>query len=99
MTWTKGTKYEGLWKENRRCGKGTFYYVDGIVYEGEWRENKRNGRGMVLYPNGRCAVLFRGVAPVGRSVVSCLVLSCLVLSCLVVWCSMSHELTIFFLYT
>lgn len=53
MTWTKGTKYEGMWKENRRCGKGTFYYLDGIVYEGEWKDNKRNGRGMVLYPNGR----------------------------------------------
>lgn len=44
MTWTRGTRYEGLWKENRRCGKGTYYYLDGLVYEGEWRDNKCVGR-------------------------------------------------------
>lgn len=36
MEWTMGTRYEGLWECNKRCGHGIYYYADGSVYHGDW---------------------------------------------------------------
>lgn len=36
MVWTMGTRYEGLWECNKRCGHGIYYYLDGSVYHGDW---------------------------------------------------------------
>jgi hypothetical protein len=36
MEWTMGTRYEGLWECNKRCGHGIYYYMDGSVYHGDW---------------------------------------------------------------
>lgn len=32
--WPDGAKYEGQWKENKACGYGKFFHVDGDIYEG-----------------------------------------------------------------
>ena len=29
--WPDGAKYEGDWKENKACGKGRFWHVDGDI--------------------------------------------------------------------
>lgn len=36
MEWDIGTRYEGLWEANKRCGHGIYYYLDGSVYHGDW---------------------------------------------------------------
>lgn len=36
MAWAAGTRYEGMWKENKRSGFGRFFYPDGVIYEGQW---------------------------------------------------------------
>ena len=37
---------------NRACGKGIFYHVDGDVFEGEWDQDKANGIGVYKHSNG-----------------------------------------------
>lgn len=43
---------QGQWKENKACGKGKFYHVDGDTYDGEWRDDKANGHGTYIHVNG-----------------------------------------------
>jgi len=47
-----GGKYEGLYKDGLREGKGAALYKDGVRYDGEWRAGKREGRGAATYPLG-----------------------------------------------
>lgn len=44
--------YWGEWKNNKREGKGTYAWENGIKFEGEWKNNLRNGKGIQCYPNG-----------------------------------------------
>jgi len=32
---TSGARYEGDWFDNKKHGKGTYYYTDGSRYEGK----------------------------------------------------------------
>lgn len=41
----KGNMYIGIYKHNRRSGRGVFYYKDGSIYDGEWAKDKKNGMG------------------------------------------------------
>jgi hypothetical protein len=62
QVWPDGAKYEGslnmfnylkgLWKDNKACGKGTFYHLDGDVYRGDWEDDKANGYGVYTHLNG-----------------------------------------------
>lgn len=45
-------RYEGEWKEDKRCGFGKMLYDNGDRYEGEWLDNLRNGQGKFYYTNG-----------------------------------------------
>lgn len=45
--------YTGEWKDDKKTGKGTFRWSNGMVYEGDWVENKRNGQGKFTWPNGQ----------------------------------------------
>lgn len=47
-----GARYLGEYLDNRKHGKGTFYYPDGSRYEGYWVDDKRNGYGSYYYING-----------------------------------------------
>ena len=40
-----GERYKGSWKNNKRHGKGVFFYKSGNRYEGEWKDDKRHGLG------------------------------------------------------
>ena len=47
MTWKKsGTIYDGDWKDERRCGFGTYSVSEGAgyrkVYSGGWKNDKRH---------------------------------------------------------
>ena len=47
MTWKKsGTIYDGDWKDDRRCGFGTYSVSEGggyrKVYSGGWKNDKRH---------------------------------------------------------
>ena len=45
-------RYEGEWKEDKRCGFGKILYANGDRYEGEWLDNLRHGQGKFYYTNG-----------------------------------------------
>ena len=41
------TAYEGYYHNDKRTGKGAYYYMDGtLCYSGEWSENVRHGVGV-----------------------------------------------------
>lgn len=42
-TYPGGHTYEGDFKDNQRCGWGTFTTVEGDVYEGEWDKDVVHG--------------------------------------------------------
>ena len=47
-----GSKYEGGFVKNQRCGKGTFTTVDYRVSCGQWKDDKLHGKGYCEYSNG-----------------------------------------------
>ena len=42
-------KYEGEFKDNKREGKGKFYFNDGDIYEGDYKNDMREGKGITYY--------------------------------------------------
>lgn len=59
LTYAKGGKYEGEFKNDARNGEGTFLLISGREetpgggsYEGQWKNDLRNGTGTLTYPNG-----------------------------------------------
>jgi hypothetical protein len=40
-----GAKYEGMYKEGRKEGTGTFIWADGSMYQGQFKDNKIEGIG------------------------------------------------------
>lgn len=44
--------FTGDWFENKKEGKGIFFYNDGGCYDGEWKNSKRHGKGLMIYSNG-----------------------------------------------
>ena len=46
-----GSRYEGLWSEGVRCGRGTLYSPNGDTYTGEWAQDKQNGLGTLTKAN------------------------------------------------
>jgi antitoxin component YwqK of YwqJK toxin-antitoxin module len=45
-------KYEGEFKNNKREGKGIFYYNNGDRYEGDYKNDKREGKGILYFNDG-----------------------------------------------
>jgi hypothetical protein len=43
--------YTGEWKDDKKHGKGTYRWDNGMVYEGDWIENMRTGQGKFTWPN------------------------------------------------
>lgn len=37
---------------DKRNGKGTYYFPNGEKYEGDWLEDKRTGQGVYCWVNG-----------------------------------------------
>ena len=56
-TYDGGDIYVGEWKDDKRHGQGTYYYLEnnrfkGDKYVGEWRNGDRHGRGTYIRANG-----------------------------------------------
>mmetsp|Transcript_4542 Transcript_4542/g.11233 ORF Transcript_4542/g.11233 Transcript_4542/m.11233 type:complete len:753 (-) Transcript_4542:26-2284(-) len=41
--------YEGMWKNARREGTGSYHYADGTVYTGDWVEDRPTGQAVILF--------------------------------------------------
>ena len=41
-----------FWKNDKREGRGIYYYNDGDRYEGEWKNDNMEGKGIFSYKNG-----------------------------------------------
>ena len=48
----KDGRYFGQFRNDKREGKGIYYYNNGDRYEGDWRNGKREGQGIYYYNNG-----------------------------------------------
>lgn len=49
--WGDGSKYDGQFVANIRCGRGTYYFPSGDRYTGDWRNDKENGKGIYTFAN------------------------------------------------
>lgn len=49
---TDNGKYEGLYKNNLRHGKGKYTWNNGDVYDGNWVEGEMTGKGTYVWING-----------------------------------------------
>ncbi|XP_062611375.1 MORN repeat-containing protein 1-like isoform X3 [Saccostrea cucullata] len=47
-----GDRYEGLWVNDIREGRGILYTIDGSVYEGDFKSDAFNGRGKMHHSSG-----------------------------------------------
>ena len=47
-----GHRYEGDWKNNKKEGKGIYYYNNGDRYEGNFINDKYDGKGVFYFSNG-----------------------------------------------
>ena len=52
MIYNNGDMYIGEWKDNKACGYGEFYHVDGAEYKGYWENDKQHGKGYETWPEG-----------------------------------------------
>jgi len=43
--WADGSKYTGIWKDDKANGYGRLIHADGDVYEGYWINDKANNFG------------------------------------------------------
>lgn len=51
--WGNGDKYEGMYKDDKRHGKGIFTSgITGDSYDGDWQDNKKYGFGKVITKQG-----------------------------------------------
>ena len=47
-----GDRYEGEFRNNKKEGKGIYWWHDGDRYEGDLRNGKKEGKGIEYYNNG-----------------------------------------------
>ena len=52
MTYPKGGKYVGHWKDGKMDGQGTMTWPDGRKYVGQWKDGKKDGQGTLYKADG-----------------------------------------------
>jgi len=52
MVWKSGAKFEGIYKEGIKEGKGTFVYPSKAYYTGDWKDDMKDGYGIYYFANG-----------------------------------------------
>ena len=50
--WPEGSRYEGLWQNDKANIKGKLEHNDGDYYEGEWKDDKAEGYGVYYHIDG-----------------------------------------------
>ena len=60
-TWKNGNRYEGMWKNNRREGEGTWIWGEqssspGHRYQGQWHLDQKHGYGQYFEANDNCYI-------------------------------------------
>ena len=53
VTYINGDRYEGILRDNKKHGHGTYRYINGDKYTGEWLNHKTNGQGTFIWLDGR----------------------------------------------
>jgi hypothetical protein len=53
LRFKNGDRYKGSWMENKKHGKGVYYFSNGDRYEGAYLGNVRHGKGKYYYKSGR----------------------------------------------
>lgn len=48
--------YRGHFRNGRRTGHGTFFYMNGSSYCGEWNDDVKHGAGVFIHPDGKMEV-------------------------------------------
>lgn len=43
----KGQLYIGDWYQNKKHGKGQYFYTNGTIYTGDFADNKKSGHGKI----------------------------------------------------
>jgi len=41
--WTDGSKYDGMWANDKANGRGRLIHSDGSMYEGQWLDDMAHG--------------------------------------------------------
>jgi hypothetical protein len=44
-----GSKFDGIWENDRINGEGTSWYPNGNRYQGDWSNGRINGRGVTFF--------------------------------------------------
>lgn len=52
VSYPKGAKYQGEFKDGNRHGQGTFTFPDGSKYDGGWSRDTLNGQGTFTFSDG-----------------------------------------------
>ena len=56
MLYNDGDKYEGEFKDDKKDGKGIYYFNsqswNGAIYVGDFKNDNREGKGIFYYKNG-----------------------------------------------
>ena len=50
--WPDGSRYEGMWRNDKANGQGKLVHADGDIYEGQWVNDKAEGTGTYSHANG-----------------------------------------------
>lgn len=54
FTWSDGKKFEGNYKQDKKCGYGEYYESDGTpIYKGSWEGDKPRGMGIEFKKNSQ----------------------------------------------
>ena len=54
-SYTDGSLYEGQIRNDKKHGRGRFYFTDGSMYEGDWDNDSMHGVGTLYYASGKIA--------------------------------------------
>ena len=49
-----GDRWDGVWREGQKDGKGTYYASDGWKFEGVWKADKPQAKGVLTLKDGSC---------------------------------------------
>ena len=53
-------RYEGMYADGKRNGRGKLHYAWGLIYDGEWKDGLRHGQGIEEMVLGKTKIRFEG---------------------------------------